>query len=47
MGQGDWVKNIRHGKGVLRFKDGSFYKGDFENERLTGPSAAEVPLYLR
>jgi hypothetical protein len=34
------VNNIRHGTGMLRFKDGSFYRGAFEKERFTGQSRA-------
>ena len=34
--EGYWKENRRHGEGRLRFKDGSYYKGDMQNERFTG-----------
>eukprot|EP00636_Phaeomonas_parva_P016807 CAMPEP_0118875172 /NCGR_PEP_ID=MMETSP1163-20130328/16333_1 /TAXON_ID=124430 /ORGANISM="Phaeomonas parva, Strain CCMP2877" /LENGTH=1131 /DNA_ID=CAMNT_0006810633 /DNA_START=77 /DNA_END=3472 /DNA_ORIENTATION=+ len=34
--EGDWVDGLRHGHGTLRFKDGSFYRGNFIDEQYTG-----------
>jgi hypothetical protein len=42
--QGEWVDDIRHGRGTLRFKDGSYYRGDFENERFTGDDHDNMTL---
>lgn len=34
--EGDWVKGVRHGQGKLTYKDGSFYKGEFQNNQMWG-----------
>ena len=34
--EGQWVKDLRHGKGIVRFKDGSVYNGDIKKERIEG-----------
>ena len=33
---GDWDRGIRHGKGLLTYGDGSFYRGDFFLEQMHG-----------
>jgi hypothetical protein len=31
-----WEHGFRHGKGLLKFGDGSFYRGDFKREQMHG-----------
>jgi hypothetical protein len=31
---GEWLDNMRHGKGVLLWKDGSKYEGYFKNNQV-------------
>lgn len=35
--QGGWKGEVMHGKGVLWFRDGSFYYGQFEENKMKGP----------
>jgi len=30
---GEWVKGVRHGQGVMQYKGGETYVGDFENDK--------------
>lgn len=34
--RGDYVNNLRHGKGVMKNKDGSVYKGDWKDGQRSG-----------
>jgi hypothetical protein len=33
---GEWVNGIKHGKGKLSMRDGSFYEGDFQEGEIVG-----------
>ena len=34
--EGQWTRGIRNGQGKLTFKDGSFYRGTFKDEKMDG-----------
>eukprot|EP01135_Chromosphaera_perkinsii_P006260 Nk52_evm2s478 gene=Nk52_evmTU2s478 len=34
--EGEWVDGHKHGTGILRMRDGSFYEGTFEHGEMTG-----------
>ena len=33
---GEWKNNLRNGKGILCYKDGRIYIGDFINDKANG-----------
>jgi hypothetical protein len=33
---GDWDNDVRHGKGLLKYDDGSYYRGDISREQMWG-----------
>ena len=34
--KGYWVHNQKHGKGILTYKDGSYYEGSFYKDKRQG-----------
>ena len=34
--EGDFIDGKKHGKGTLKFRDGSIYTGEFQNDSING-----------
>ena len=33
---GTWLNNLKHGKGEEKWSDGSVYKGEYHEDKITG-----------
>mgnify|MGYP001810716255 CR=1 FL=1 len=34
--EGEWLNGVKHGRGILRMNDGSYYEGQFYNGEIEG-----------